>query len=81
VDPLLGQSPAIRIIEVIHDTPAERVGLRVGDLILSLAGQPVDNEESFAAAVAVLRGNTELKILRQGQIISVTVDLEPPSSN
>jgi S1-C subfamily serine protease len=80
LDPSLGQSPAIRIYGVIANKPAAKAGLQTGDLILSLAGATVGDRESFATAIAACHGPTELKILRQDQIISVTVDLQPPQN-
>ena len=73
----LGDLPAIRIMYVFPNSPASRAGLRPGDLILSLGKQSVGDHAGFAAAIAAATsGPTELKILRQDQIISVTVDLE-----
>jgi membrane-associated protease RseP (regulator of RpoE activity) len=84
MDAALGQTPAIRIKAVEGNSAAERAGLQSGDLILSLAGRPIsfdESFESFSADISGRRGDTELKILRQGRIISVTVDLEPPPDN
>jgi serine protease Do len=81
LDPVLGQTPAIRIWKVLADSAAERAGLQTGDLILKLAGQPVGDTPSFAAAIAALHGPTEMQILRQDQTISVKVDLESQPSN
>jgi membrane-associated protease RseP (regulator of RpoE activity) len=80
-DTVLGQTPAIRIWQVISNSPAQKAGLQAGDLILALAGQPVGDTPSFAAAIASLHGPTPMRILRQDQIISVTVDLESQPSN
>ena len=76
VDTELGQTPAIRIMDVLPDSPAEKADLRKYDLILDLAGQPVGNPAGFAAAIAERRGATQLTIRRQDQTITVTVDLK-----
>jgi S1-C subfamily serine protease len=76
LDVMLGETPALRITEVRAGTAADRAGLRPGDLILKLAGKVVGDGPSFAAAIADLRGNTELTILRDGQTKSITVDLQ-----
>jgi S1-C subfamily serine protease len=75
-DAALGQNPAIRIFEVLPDSPAEKAGLKTGDLILSLAGEPVEDSSSFATAIASKSGPTELEILRNDQRITVTVQLK-----
>jgi len=71
----LGDRPAVRIDQVMKDSVAEAGGLRKGDLILSLAGKAVHDIPSLAAAIAARQGPTELRILRDGQILTVRVDL------
>jgi hypothetical protein len=72
----LAATPALRIRQVVPNSAAERAGLLQGDLILSLAGESVGDPQSFAAAIADRRGNTEIAILRQGQRHLINVDLE-----
>jgi hypothetical protein len=81
LDAVLGQTPAIRIWNVIAGSPADQAGLHVGDLILKLGGQPVGDVHGFAAAIAALHGPTDMQILRQDQTVSVKVNLESQSSN
>lgn len=79
----LGQTPALEIGSIVPNSPAERAGLRVGDMILALDGQGVGDTGNFAAAIAALAGKSgpaELQILRQGQKILVTVDLQPAAN-
>ncbi|QOV88835.1 S1C family serine protease [Humisphaera borealis] len=71
----LGDRPAVRIDQVMKDSVAERGGLVKGDLILTLAGDPVHNIPTLAAAIAARQGLTELKVLRDGKVISMRVDL------
>jgi serine protease Do len=75
--PQLGERPAVRVDEVMKNSPAERGGLRAGDVILSLAGEAVNGIPGLAAAVAARTGRTELQVLRAGEVISVEVDLQP----
>ena len=58
----LGRSGCVEVVEVVEDGPAFRAGLRVGDLIVALAGTPVEDvptlqrllvEELIEAPVAV----------------------------
>lgn len=74
--PLLGARPALRIAKVMADSAAVTAGLKVGDLIVSLAGAPVDDLPTFAAAISTHSGPTELKIIRDGKETAVTVNLE-----
>ena len=67
---------AMRLEKVMPDTPAETVGLREGDFILSMGGAPVSDLPSFAAAIAARDGETELEILRGEKTLKVTVMLK-----
>jgi len=68
---------AMRIEQVIVPSAAAEAGLRDGDFVLSLAGSPVGDVPSFAAAIAQGAGPTELELLRDGQPMIVTVNLKP----
>lgn len=69
--------PAVHIEQVIEHSAAAEAGLRSGDFILSLAGTPVGNVPSFAAAIAQGDGPTDLQVVRDGQTATVTVNLKP----
>lgn len=47
--PLLGQG--LLVLDVAHDTPAARAGLRPGDLLAKVAGTPADTAERVAGVV------------------------------
>ncbi len=42
-----GQSSGMRIVEVVARSPADKAGLRVGDLLISAAGQPVATAQAL----------------------------------
>ena len=67
---------AMRIEEVMSDTPAEQAGLREGDFILSMGGAPASDLPSFAAAIAARDGETDLEILRGEKSFVVSVMLK-----
>ena len=73
----LGARPALHVEKVLPNSAALGGGLRAGDLILSLAGEPVEDIPTFAAAISSHSGPTELKLLRDGKETTVTVNLEP----
>jgi len=73
----LGNKPAMRVERVLPGSAADRGGLREGDLILSLAGEPVGDVESFRSAISNHQGKADLRILRGNAEISVTVELKP----
>jgi S1-C subfamily serine protease len=44
--------PGARIIEVVPDSPADKAGLKAGDLIAAVGGQKLDSEHSLADLIA-----------------------------
>ncbi|HEV2293745.1 MAG TPA: PDZ domain-containing protein [Tepidisphaeraceae bacterium] len=74
---LLGARPALRVVKVFPNSPAVAGGLKAGDLVLALAGEPVEDLPTFAAAISSHSGPTELKLIRDGKETTITVNLEP----
>jgi hypothetical protein len=72
----LGARPAARVMDVLDDSAAAKAGVQPGDLILSLAGEAVEDIPTFAAALANKSGATELIILRDGEPRKIVVDLK-----
>ena len=62
--------------QVRAGSAAHDVGIREGDYILSLAGNPVDDLPNFAATISAGKGTTEIVILRGDEEFRVTVDLQ-----
>ena len=59
----LGVKGGVLVRDVTSGSRAEQVGLRAGDVILSLGNQPVDSLASFNAAVDKLPTNRSVTIL------------------
>jgi 2-alkenal reductase len=62
---------------VIPGTPADRAGLRAGDVIVAIDGQPVDDRHPLVSLLLEhLAGDTiTLEILRDGQILETELTL------
>lgn len=77
----LGVVPAsVLIASVTPDSPAMRGGLRRGDLILAVDGEPVWSFASFAEIVRTSEGKTlELAYARDGQVreVAIAPDFKP----
>jgi S1-C subfamily serine protease len=68
--------PAMRIDQVMAGSAAQKAGLRAGDLVLAIGGEPVGDIPSFAAAIVAQDGPTALRIRRGTQDLTLTVILE-----
>jgi len=63
--------------KVIEDSPAERAGLVVGDLILSLAGDTIRTSGDLIRSVGEHAGETvRIEVLRDGRAFEVDAQLE-----
>jgi S1-C subfamily serine protease len=74
------ERPTGVIVSGVNETgPAADAGLRRGDVILEVDGQPVDNPESFGYRFTLkgLSGQTNLTVLRNGQRQTMRVALMP----
>jgi hypothetical protein len=72
----LGTRPAVRVLHVGGGSPAEQAGLQVGDLILTIAGQPISVPEALAAIVGTRQGQTPVTFIRDGREMTVVASLE-----
>lgn len=71
-----GEKPALSVDEVTPASPAEKAGLKVGDLILKLGNQPMDDLTTWSAMLAG-GGEQEIVILRHGQTMTIKLNLRP----
>ena len=64
---------------VAPDSPAERGGLLVGDILLNLDGEPIFSPDELAVVLrSDLTGKeTTLQVIRGGALQEVTVEIEP----
>jgi putative serine protease PepD len=83
VRPYLGvrTAPAPRgaaIQAVLPGGPAEREGLRAGDIIVGIDGQDVDEPEDVSDAVSAHRPGDEIEVevMRDGERRSITIELD-----
>ena len=67
----------MHVDQVKPGSAAEAAGIREGDYIVSLAGSPVDDLPSFAAAISAQNGTTQIQILRGNEMMQVQVELRP----
>ncbi len=79
----------IRVVQVFDDTPAKRVGLKVGDVIIAINGQPVDASEPIDIEVLpvmirkyAIGSEVNITIIRSKKALDLLVTLgslpQPP---
>ncbi len=71
------QQTGALVADVVKDSPAEKAGLKRGDVIISLDGKPVEDSTGLRNMVSAAAPGkaVELKILREGKERSVTATL------
>jgi regulator of sigma E protease len=68
------QEAEIQVVEVVRGMPAEKAGIRPGDLLLSLNGRPVRSLIRFHEAVRASEGNSlAIELMRDGRMSQVSV--------
>ncbi|MDQ2788950.1 MAG: peptidase S1 [Pseudonocardiales bacterium] len=79
VEQRTGQASGLRLVEVIPGSPADRAGLRTGDLVLSAGRRPVTDAQGiqrqlFSEAIGT---SLPITVLRNGAMVDViTVPIE-----
>ncbi|HUJ58751.1 MAG TPA: redoxin domain-containing protein [Kofleriaceae bacterium] len=66
-----------RIVQVLHGTPGERAGLRIGDQVIELDRAPIAKASEFIARIATRRaGDTvAIAVMRGGQRVELRATL------
>ena len=65
----------VLVTEVFEDSPAQKAGLRAGDVIVKVGADSVDTPGELARAVDRNEGKTSLTVLRKGAKREVQADL------
>lgn len=70
----------VLVNEIYPGGPAEKAGLRIGDVISHIDGKEVDDGEAlrFRVATGRLGGTARLTVLRRGEELSLSVALQAP---
>jgi Do/DeqQ family serine protease len=66
------------VASVVPNSPAERAGLKVADLIVAIDGQPIEDPNAFDYRFATrpLGGTSEIDVQRAAKTIKLTIPLE-----
>lgn len=71
-----GQSTGVLVVRVVEDSPAERAGLLVGDVLIAIDGQPLDSADRLLDALAAGAGpSSTVRVLRGSAASDVVVEI------
>ena len=72
----------VEISEVAPGSAADHAGIKVGDVVVSMNGVPLESAAQLRNGLALLRvgQSVELRLLRSGAERSVTLTISPPGS-
>ena len=75
------ESKGLTVLEVSAESPADRAGMRAGDILRQVAGAAVNDEADVAEAIHTKSAgdNLPLAVTRAGKPIELMAKLEPPS--
>ena len=76
-DMAAGDTPGLRVTGIASGSPAEKAGMKAGDIVVELAGKEVTDINTYAAALYAKKpGDTiTVVVLRDGKRVSVTAIL------
>ena len=78
-----GLERGVRVASVASNSPAQRAGLRPGDVVVAADGQPVGEPSQLVAAVerVGVGGQLSLSVNRQGQLLRLNVTPSQMATN
>lgn len=71
---------AVEVTRVLPGTPADTAGLRPGDRIYEVAGDPIENGDSLRHLLRTAPAPLELMVEREGTVSSIALDVLPPTA-
>jgi S1-C subfamily serine protease len=66
----------LRVVEVVDGSPAERSGLRAGDLVLAVDGTPLGDAQSLQRLLLddAIGSRVEVTVLRNGALVDAVAE-------
>ncbi len=66
------------VVDVVENSPADRAGLRSGDLVLEVGGKPVEHPEGleYRLATMPLGSRAKLSVLREDRRMEIEISIE-----
>jgi C-terminal processing protease CtpA/Prc len=67
----------VLVLEVMKDTPAEKAGIKAGDVIIAVKDRGVTDSENLVKTIRELDGKVSITVSRKGSKRTVVAELEP----
>ncbi|MHC4842706.1 MAG: Do family serine endopeptidase [Planctomycetota bacterium] len=79
----LQEAQGVAITQVVEDSPAEKAGLKLYDVIIEFEGEQIANYNEFRNKVAMIQPDTEIElvILRDGERKTIVAELGERSTD
>lgn len=73
-----GALPGIRVNGVLPGSSADKAGIKSGDLIVAVSGQPILSAEDYIASTLGRQGTTQVfDIIRDNSFVQVSIEFPP----
>lgn len=72
----VGGDEGVLVVQVIEDTPAQRAGLRAGDIIVRVEGTSVSDPDGLVQALRDQSGAVDIVVLRKGVRRTISANLD-----
>jgi membrane-associated protease RseP (regulator of RpoE activity) len=76
------EETGVLVSKVLHGTPAERAGIHVGDLIVAVDGDEIENSADLRRALMDKVGETfDVEVIRDGTSVRIEVTIPEPEND
>jgi len=75
----VGRDDGIEVLEVVRGSPASQAGIRPGDVVVAVDGEPVERVGQLQGLLtgASMAANVTIDVVRRGRVTTLRVALEP----
>ena len=77
----MGSSPdtGILVNRVLEDSAAKKAGVQVGDIIVEVAGEPIDDVGDVWKVLGSKEGDVKIEVIREKRHVNLTAKIEKPA--
>jgi len=72
------EAEGLEVVSIHPESPADRAGIKAGDIILMADGEPLRDIATLHRVIAESAGNLQVRIKRKNKVMDLSVSLPPP---